>query len=169
MSIISRHFVLHIEQTNLRNTNDIKWLEVVLTSPRVSSPFAPLAGDEEKYEWLAKSDYEVNTMWGTWYLGANSTTLAVDTGKTLGAPSSNRFESGYRYNSPRNELEFVELWHISSAPDEIHVAARLYDCHLKQTGFWPHGNRGGEANGYIDIGSAILVRGSLRWSFKGPR
>lgn len=108
-------------------------------------------------------------MWGTWYLGPNSTTLAVDTGKTLGAPSSNKFDYGYRWNTVLEELQFVENWQMTGGTTQRKVVAVLYDAHLKQTGFWPHGNRGGGANGFIDVGSAILVRGSLRWTFKGPR
>lgn len=158
---MSWDFTLHLLQKDLQSQNE-RWLQLKLTSPRVVSPYARIANP--RHHWLATQQADYYHLWGLWSLGLNSVTVGPDDSKTLGiAPLDER---GWRYSMKSFDLEFVESWTMTGGgPPEIKRAAVLTHAVLiSGGGFAPDGKRIGVGRGFIELGSGFLKRGSVTWS-----
>lgn len=156
-------FRLTLMQQDLNNLNNYRTLTVQLSSPRVMSPI-PTKHDTSN-DWLSTTEVGNFWFWGFWWPHVNSTTNTVSPHYTLG--SANVDQRGWRASITHGELQFVENWNTTNGTQEIKPAAVLYDAWRVSGGFAPYGDTSRWGRGFVDIGSSILVKGSITWHFAG--
>jgi hypothetical protein len=155
--------LVRVEQQDLRDLRVTRWLKLLLTEPRATSPYNPY---DPRWAWLSTNLAYMT--WGEWSIDSSSRNFQPNEEDRLGTPVGS-FLRGYRYEAATQDLQFVERWPQGDGTERIMVAAVLYAVGFGRGYFRPNSGTPQPdgtivGRGFSTFQTNWIRRGSFTWT-----